>query len=224
MRLLIVNSNTSSGITDLLRSEAEAAARPDTIISTATASYGPPAIETPDHVAVAAAATADAMTARTDAIDAAVIACFSDPGLGAIRRAVAYPVVGLAEAAMFAACMLGSRFSIVTVAPQSVPGIRAVAARYGLTGRLAGVHALHRGVLESHADPAATARSLAELARRATAEDRSDVVVLGGAVTAGMARSISPRVDVPVVDGLAAAVLLAESLVALRRLAVRSSP
>ncbi|MBV0914265.1 aspartate/glutamate racemase family protein [Anianabacter salinae] len=212
MTLLIVNSNTTPAITDLLRTEAQRVVRPGTGITALTAAHGPAAIETPQDVDAAARATEEAICGHDGPVDAAVIACFSDPGLAAIRRRCAFPVVGLAEAAMFAACMLGARFSIVTVSPPSVPGILSLARAYGLSQRLSGVHALDRGVLQGHRDPEGTLGQLGDLAARSLATDGSDVIVLGGAITAGMARRIAPRLDRPVVDCLAAAVLMAEAL------------
>lgn len=212
MDLLIVNSNTSADITELVRAEASASARTGTNITAITAPYGPPAIETPEDASIAAEATYEAITGHAGAVDAAVIACFSDPGLFATRSDVSFPVIGLAEAAMFTACMRGTRFSILTVAPSSVGGIKALAEEYGLHHRLGGVHALNRGVRESHENPTQTANELAALAKQAVISDKADVLVLGGAITAGMANAIAPLVDVPVLDGLRCAVQLAEML------------
>lgn len=212
MDLLIVNSNTSADVTELVRLEAVAQARSGTRITAVTAPFGPRAIETPEDVSVAADATYEAITGHAGPVDAAVIACFSDPGLFATRRDVAFPVIGLAEAAMFTACMLGQHFSIVTVAPSSVAGIEALAKDYGLHHRLGGVHALNRGVLESHENPERTAAELGALAHQAIITDKADTLVLGGAITAGMAKAIPPLVDVPVLDGLRCAVRMAELL------------
>ena len=46
--------------------------------------------------------------------DGHVIACFGDPGLDAVRELAAGPVVGIAEAAMHTATLLGRGFSVVT--------------------------------------------------------------------------------------------------------------
>ncbi|MDK3018641.1 aspartate/glutamate racemase family protein [Pseudodonghicola flavimaris] len=213
MDLLIVNSNTSVGITALLQAEAAAVVRRETRITAVTAPFGPAAIETPADVEIAAQATHAAITGAAAQYDAAVIACFSDPGLMAIRREVAFPVIGIAEAAMFHACMLGARFSILTVAPSAVGGIRKLASAYGIGQRLSGIHALDRGVLESHRDPAGTARDMLQLARDVLDREAPDVLVLGGAITAGMTRQLAPALPVPVLDGLSCAVRQAEIMV-----------
>ncbi len=212
MDLLIVNSNTSTGITGLVRAEAQATARPETRITAITAPFGVPAIETPADAAVAAEATYAAITRTPGRFGAAVIACFSDPGLMATRRDVSFPVIGIAEAAMVHACMLGARFSILTVAPSAVGGIRKLATEYGVGDRLAGVHALDRGVLESHENPERTTQDMINLARQVVVSEKPDVLVLGGAVTAGMTRRLAPEMPVPVLDGLTCAVQQAEIL------------
>ncbi|WP_157960232.1 aspartate/glutamate racemase family protein [Albibacillus kandeliae] len=209
MRLLVVNSNTSQGVTDMVAAEAQLVAGPEVEIVAVTAPYGPAAIETPEDVEVSAGATLEAMRAETGPVDAAIIACFSDPGLLACRMALRFPVFGIAEAAMRRAVELGPRFSILTVAPTTVPGIRSTAANYGVEGHLAGVHALDRGVLASHADRAGTLQAMARLADEVLAREGPDVLVLGGAVTAGMARDLAARLPVPVLDGLGCAVELA---------------
>lgn len=206
MDLLVVNSNTSQEITDLVHAEAQAVARPGTKVTSLTAAFGPRAIERPEDVVVAAEATIDAIANAPGPVDAAVIACFSDPGLMAVRRMVPFPVIGIAEAAMLHASRLGARFAILTVAPSSVGGIRKLAEEYGMTRQLTGIHALPRGVLESHCEPSRTLWDMARLAQRILDAERPDVLVLGGAITAGMARSLAPDLPVPIIDGLTCAV------------------
>ncbi|WP_138467700.1 aspartate/glutamate racemase family protein [Poseidonocella sp. HB161398] len=212
MTLLIVNSNTTQGITDLVAAEARRAAGPGTAIRAVTAPFGPAAIETQEDARIAGLATLQALREAAPPVEAAIIACFSDPGLAEARRTLPFPVFGIAEAAMRRAAALGPRFSILTVAPSTLPGIRATAAQYGFGDRLAGVHALDQRVLESHSDPDGTARAMAELAQQVLAAEAPDVLVLGGAVTAGLQRRLAGQVPVPLLEGLSCA--LAEALAA----------
>lgn len=212
MELLIVNSNATRGITDQLATEARRIARPDTRIRALTATDGPAAIESPADVDRAARATRAEILSAPPPVDAAIIACFSDPGLLRIRAEVAFPVIGIAEAAMLRACVLGPRFTVLTVAPATLPGIRDTARCYGLEDRMAGAHALDQGVLQSHRDPEGTARRMADLARQVLREEAPDVLILGGAITAGLGRRIAGDLPVPVLDGLSCAVERAEEL------------
>ncbi|WP_158971609.1 aspartate/glutamate racemase family protein [Chachezhania sediminis] len=204
MHLLIVNSNTSPGITRQVATEAWSLARAGAVISAVTAPYGVPAIETPEDARIAAAATCDAIRSAGP-VDAAIIACFSDPGLVQIREEVAFPVIGIAEAAMLDAAAMGDRFAILTVAPTTIPGIRQTADEYGVAGQLTGVHALNRGVLDSHADPGRTLKDMTDLAQAVLSAEKPDVLVLGGAVTAGMTRHLAHLIPVPLIDGLGCA-------------------
>lgn len=215
MRILVVNSNTTESVTRLVAEEARRSASPGTEVVAVTAPFGVPAIETREDAAIAARATLEALRGHGQGVDAAVIACFSDPGLAAAKTSLPFPVVGIAEAAMMTACLLGNRFAVVTVAPRSVPAIEDMIAAYGLAGRSAGVRAAALGVLESHANPAATRAALADLIEQAVREDGADVVILGGAVTAGMAKALGATVPVPVLDGVGCAVRQAELLAGL---------
>lgn len=210
MNLLVVNSNTSSDITDLVAAQARLIARSDTRITPVTVPFGVRAIETPVDVEIAAKATETAIKDAPDQTDAAIIACFSDPGLIAIRKHAAFPVIGIAEAGMIHASLLGARFAILTVAPSSVGGIRKLALGYGYRDQLTGIHALKSGVLESHGNPDRTLEAFTQLAQEVLKAEHPDVFLLGGAITAGMAEKLSQNVPIPVLDGLSCAVRQAE--------------
>ena len=64
-------------------------------------------IATRAEAAIGAVAALDMLAERRGAIDAAIVAAFGDPGLGGARELFDFPVVGMAEAAMLMACMLG---------------------------------------------------------------------------------------------------------------------
>src|SRR4029077_12167663 len=54
---------------------------------------------------------------------------------------------------------------------------------------------------------------LIELANRTVTHDQADVVILAGAPLAGLANKIRDKVPVPLVDGIQAAVVMAEGLI-----------
>ena len=148
--------------------------------------------------------------------DGAIIAAFGDPGLMGARELFDFPVVGMAEAAMLTACMLGRRFAIVTFATALGPWYQECVELHGLTGRLAGIRMLD-GAFRSISDVQAEKEALlVDLANRAVTEDGADVVILGGAPLAGLAEKVADRIPVPVVDQIAAAVKQIEALVTLK--------
>ncbi|MGJ3261934.1 MAG: aspartate/glutamate racemase family protein [Salinarimonas sp.] len=213
MRLLVVNPNTSVGVTRAIAHAAQAAAAPGDVVDTVHAPWGPELIVTREDGAVAEQAVLACVEARGAGYDGMVIASFGDTAIEAVRARVSVPVVGIARAAFLAAMAVGERFSIVSFSPAIEPSLRAIVARYGLTERLASLRVLEDA---SWRDPAEIGdrllEPLAHLCVRAQA-DGGDAIVLGGGPLAGLAASIAPRLDVPVIDGVVAAVALQRALV-----------
>jgi allantoin racemase len=216
VRILMLNPNTSQSVTDLIAAAARAAAAPGTEIVPATAPRGVPYIATRAEAVLGGAVALEMLAELHGGVDAAVMAAFGDPALGGARELFPIPVVGLAEAGMLTACMLGARFAVVTFAQALEPWYRECVEWHGLERRCAGVRALG-GAFRSIGEVQREKEDLlVELALRAVEEDRADVVLLAGAPLAGLAPHVADRVPVPVVDCVAASVKQAEALLALR--------
>ena len=71
------------------------------------------------------------------------------------------------------------------------------------------------GTAEVDADPAGAVQAIVDEAAKAVAEDGADVICLGCAGMAGVTAAITAKLGVPAVDGVAAAVALAQALVGL---------
>ena len=142
MRILILNPNTSSDITARLAAAAKQAAAAGTVLSTATAPRGVPYIATRAEAQIGGAIALEMLAERHKDYDAAIIAAFGDPGLFGARELFDIPVVGMAEASMLTACMLGRRFAIVTFARALGPWYQECVDLHGLTGRCAGIRML----------------------------------------------------------------------------------
>lgn len=216
MRLLLLNPNTSEGVTRRILEAAEPAAAPGTKLTAVTATRGVPYIATRAEAVIGGAVALEMLAELHQDFDAAVIAAFGDPGLGGARELFSLPIIGLAEAGMLTACMLGRRFSIVTFAQALAPWYEECVAWHGLEGRCGGVHCLDGSFTSISDVQDEKAELLVELANKAIAKDDSDVVVLAGAPLAGLATRIADRVPVPLVDCVAAAVKQAEAVAALR--------
>lgn len=215
MKILLANPNTSQSVTDRIAQVARASASPGTTLVAVTGAAGVPYIATRADAAVAGRTTLELMAEHAEGCDAAIVAAFGDPGLGGARELLAIPVIGLAEAAMLTACMLGRRFSIVTFSGALGPWYRECVDYNGLASRLASIRCL-----DSPFDDIARVQEekedlLVDLCARAVDEDQAEVVILGGAPLAGLAARVAGRVPVPLVDGVAAAVRQAETLAAL---------
>lgn len=213
MRLQVLNPNTSAAMTAQIAAAARAAAAPGTeIVATGSAS-GPASIESAFDEALALPGLLQALRAG-QGVHGHVIACFGDPGLDAARELADAPVIGIAEAAMQVAALLAPRFAIVTTLERTVATAERLVVRYGHARRCTAVRATGLPVLalERAADePALFARVEAEC-RHALEHDRAEAIVLGCAGMAPLAVRLAERLQVPVIDGVGAAVKLAEAL------------
>lgn len=213
MRLLILNPNTSDELTTDIDAVARRRARPGVEVLTVHSASGPETIEGNRDEAVATAHMLGALSDHVADADAVVIACFGDPGLYAAREVSPVPVVGMAEAAMHYACLVADRFSVVTILERMLPHLRHTIARHGLSARCASIRATGCSVLDCVRDPHATTAAVLDAARAAIAEDGAEAIILGCSGMSGLVDAVSAELDVPVIDGLACAVKLAEGLV-----------
>ena len=214
VRLTVVNPNTTESMTALIEAEARRVAGPDTVVTARTPSMGPASIESHYDEALAVPGLLEVIRADQQA-DAFVLACFGDPGLDAAREAASRPVIGIAEAAMKTASLLGRSFSVVTTMSRTVGRAWDLTRTYGLERQCAGVHACDIPVLELEEDRDRTYAVILAFAKNALAADGSDAIVLGCAGMAGLPELLTEQLGVPVVDGVAAGTLLAESVVRL---------
>jgi Asp/Glu/hydantoin racemase len=216
MRILLLNPNTSVGVTGRMAAVARAVAAPSTEIVPTTAPRGVPYIATRAEALIGAAVALEMLAEAQDGADAVIVAAFGDPGLGGLRELAAVPVIGLAEAAMLTACMLGRRFAIVSFARALGPWYEECVEWHGLRSRLAAIRLTDAAFASVTSVQDEMADEIVEVANRTVAEDGADVVILAGAPLAGLAGRIADRVPIPLVDGVAAAVRQAETLVCLR--------
>ncbi len=215
MKLLIVNPNISESVSELIAAEARRSASPDTTVDVLTAPFGVAYIETRAEAAVGAYATLDLLAEHHRGYDAAVVAAFGDPGLLAAREILPIPVVGLTEAALMSAAMLGGRFSIVAISRRIRAWYQETVEMHGLGGRLASIRCLEESLPDIGTVQTDKGAQLLALCETAVQADGADVIIIAGAPLAGLARSIADRIPVPVVDGVSSAVRHAETLASL---------
>ena len=215
MRLLLINPNTSSEITDKVVTAARRVAAPGTEIVGLTGRFGARYISDRASSAIAAHSALDAYASYDAPHDAVVLACFGDPGLLALREISPKPVIGMAEASIHAACAgdAASRFGIVTGGRGWVSMLEEFVASLGKASRLAVVKAIEKTGGAVAAEPDAALADLGAACEACVAEHGADVVILGGAGLAGLAARLRGKSRVPLIDGVEAVVRRAEAVV-----------
>jgi allantoin racemase len=188
-------------------------AHPGTTVEARNPAQGPAAIENDDDERRCVPGLLDVLRQARDGAqppDAYVIACFGDPGLEQARAEVGVPVLGIAQAAMHAAALTGGGYSVVTSMSATVPRGRELAETY-TPGACLGVYACDIPVRRIDADPTSI-DPIGDLCASALQTDGSRAIVLGCAAMAPFAGELTRRLGVPVIDGVAAATVLAEAL------------
>lgn len=217
MQIRVINPNTTAAMTETIGRAARRVAAPGTRIVATHPQGGPASIESRFDEAIAAVGVLEEVRAgESDGADAYVIACFGDPGLLAARELTRAPVIGIAEAAFHLAALVATRFSVVTTLGRTIGIAEHLLQQYGFAHHCRRVRAAEIPVLDLEHDADAAFARIVDEARRAKAEDGIGAIVLGCGGMADLTDRIADAVGLPVVEGVTAAVKLAESLVGLR--------
>ena len=107
---------------------------PGTEIVAVTGSFGARVIGTRAEHAIGEHSTIALASRHAPGCDAVVIAVSYDTGLRAARELLAIPVVGMTEAGLLTACMLGGRIGVITFGRRVLPLYHELVASYGLDG------------------------------------------------------------------------------------------
>lgn len=213
MRILVVNVNTTASITAAMAATARAVAAPTTVIIGITPSVGPVSVEGYFESYLSAVAVMDAVASYPGPYDAVVQAGFGEHGREGLQQLLEVPVVDITDAAAQTACLLGHRYGVITTLAGAVPQIQDRLRLSGLDGRCAGIRATGLTVLQLEQDPAAAVAAIVAQAKQAVEHDGAEVLCLGCGGMAGLEDAVRSATGVPVVDGVAAGVVLAEGLV-----------
>ncbi|MCE4026936.1 MULTISPECIES: aspartate/glutamate racemase family protein [unclassified Microbacterium] len=215
MRILIANVNTTEAMTDAIAEAARAVASPGTEIIGLTPDFGAESCEGNFESYLAAIAVMDKVVRFEGEYDAVIQAGYGEHGREGLQELLTVPVVDITEAAASTAMFLGRSYSVVTTLDRTVPLIEDRLILGGLHDRCASVRSSGMSVLELESDPERAVEAIAAEAQKAVEIDRAEVIVLGCGGMAELKDRVVELCGVPVVDGVQAAVQVAESLVRL---------
>lgn len=216
MRIKIINPNTTEAFTNRSLMLGRAIASPGTEITATQPAEGTPSVECHVDEAIASVGVIEEVLAGERAgMDGYVIACFGDTGVHAAREIAAGPVVGMTEAALYAAAMIASTFSIVTLPRRTRIHAERVVRETGFERRCGRIRAIDIDVLDCEDEAGTVADAFLAEARRAIAEDNAEAIILGCAGLASLVAPLTDALGVPVIEGVSVAVKMVEGLVGL---------
>jgi allantoin racemase len=206
MRLLLVNSNTSEFVTGKVAEAARLAAAPGTEIRAVTGSFGARVIGSRSENAIAEHSTMALVAEHAGGCDGVLIVVSYDTAVTAAREMLQIPVLGMTEAALHVATLVGRRVGLY----------RDTVAATGLGGCVAGWRALESAAPYAPGDQSEVERMIVEAANDLVERDHVEAIVLTGAVMAGVPERLQDRIPVPMFDGVTTGVPLLEALVRIR--------
>ena len=212
IKIKVINPNTTASMTQIIGSAARAIANSTTEIIACNPTMGPVSIEGHYDEALSVIGILDEIRkGETEKFDGYVIACFGDPGLMAARELAKGPVLGIAEAAMHAASMISTGFSIVTTLGRTKVIAQHLVECYGMTRFCRQIRSINLPVLDLENGDAK--KMVLTECRKALTEDDCGAIILGCAGMADLSIWLTDALGIPVIDGVSVAVKFVEALV-----------
>lgn len=210
-----INPNTTLEMTENIGAQVRRYTSDDVEVTAVSPQKGPISIESYYDDFLAVPGVLEEIMATESEFDAFINACWGDPGIDACREVTEKPVVGIAEASMYVANMLGATFSVVTILPRARDFIEERVRTTGLWGQCASVRCTDLTVVETEETRDAAVEALSIAAERAIEEDGAEAVCLGCAGMGGLDEPLEEQLPVPVIDSVAAAGVITEGMVRL---------
>ena len=203
MNILIINPNSDLETNRILQAKAEAFLSDGCKADCVSVKNAPKLVSSYEDYAKSTPEMVDIVRSGQEKYDAFIVACHSDPNLDLLREISAKPVVGIAEASMKFASMLGNGFAVISPSPKSISKKFALARKYHCDHLL-------KTIQVTNSDDE---KDLLAAALRATkAASPVDVIVLGCANYAYADKYLEKELNIPVLDGLVCALILASGL------------
>jgi len=214
-KICIINPNTTRAMTQKIDLTAKKFASADTEIVSVEPNVGPESIEGFYDEAFCIPGLVEEIEKHSDA-DSYIIACFDDTGLDVIRSITDKPVIGIGEAAYHIATMVAGNFTVITTLSRSIRPLTHNLKKYGLFENCVKVTAIEVPVLDLENISSENLDKLNKGIQDAIENDNAESIILGCAGMADLAKSLETKHQLPVIEGVSSAVVLAESLLNLK--------
>jgi Asp/Glu/hydantoin racemase len=211
--IFVINPNSTQAVTDAIdQAVAPLRLSDGPQIRCLTLEQGPPGVQTQldaDSVIMPLVNLVRALDQEHGkAVSAYVIACFSDPGLHAVREATERPVLGISECGILTAMTLGHRIGVIAILRGALPRHARLFAAMGVSSRIAAELPIGMSVLEL-ADAHKTRQALKTVGQTLRDQHLADVIVLGCAGMAEHRSWLEQELGIPVVEPSQAATAMA---------------
>ena len=173
MKIVVINPNSSAAMTADIAAAAKKYAGDRFETVTVLTPGAPEFIDTFEDAARAQSGMMELVRQYEDA-DAFIVACACDPNLKLLRELTEKPVIGVGEASMITAAMLGNSFSILQTDAYSGPNKKHLVEEYHMEHALASIR-----VAEEDSDRYS---QYLKAAQKAIKEDQAEVIILGCAL------------------------------------------
>jgi allantoin racemase len=207
--IYVINPNSNESVTAGIDAAVEPLRSTDgPAIACVTLQEGPPGIQSQRDVdGIVGPLLKQAASLESEAA-AFVVACFSDPGMHALREQSAQPVLGIAECGVLTALTLGQRFGVIAILPTSIPRHLRYFGAMGVLDRFAADLSIGLGVSEL-SDEQRTLGRMIDVGRTLRDTHGADVLVMGCAGMARFRETLERELGIPVVEPTQAAVTMA---------------
>ena len=195
---LVINPNTSQSMTAEIQHTAQRIFQSPWSSIILSAPSGPESLESWSDYALAGITVLPLLAENPD-VDGVVLACFGDPGLYSLKEVFEKPVVGIAEASMSLALLIGNSFGILAGMRRAVDLMDNMVRTYSLQSRYAGTESLDMRVLDFDKDRVATLAVLEKTSQKLRSRG-AEVLLLGCAGLTGFVEDLQKRVAMPVID------------------------
>lgn len=209
MKILVINPNSDEEMTRVIERNARNFANGEYEVECITNETAPAFVTTYNDIAETMPGLKKIIQEKEKDYDAFVIACHGDPNLDLLKELCDKPVIGVGEASLKLASMLGHKFSIIMASDKGIPNKELMIRRYGVVDSFASFAVANNGEGFNWQNQ----DNLIAAARKAIDEDLSEVIVLGCAGMGHVAGKMQEILNVPVLDGVTCALIIAVGLV-----------
>lgn len=211
--IFVINPNSTQAVTDAIDTAVDplrVTGAPD--IRCLTLKEGPAGVQTQIDADSVCLPLVDLVRSieheYADAVKAYVIACFSDPGLHAVREVTKRPVLGISECGILTAMTRGHRIGVIAILRGSIARHARLFGAMGVTSRIVAELPVDMSVVEL-ADAQRTREALKRVGQELRDAHMADVIVLGCAGMANHRQWLENELGIAVVEPSQAATSMA---------------